>query len=59
MLPSGPGRPKKDESDSSADKRAAFFLFSSDELQLVDSSDRWLEDNEDNNVVSLLIIIGL
>lgn len=59
MLPSGPERPKKDESDSSADKGAAFSLFRSDELQSVDNGDGWLEDNEDNNIVSLLIIIGL
>lgn len=55
MLPSGPGRPKKDELDSTC---AAFFLFRSDKLQSVDNSDGWLEDNEDN-VVSVLIISGL
>lgn len=59
MLPSGPGRPKKNELDSSADKRDAFFLFRSDELQSVDNGDGWPEDDEDNNSVSLLIIIGL
>lgn len=28
------------------------------ELHSIDNGDGWLEDNEDNNVVSLLIIIG-